>query len=90
MTIGVHYPFEIVVAKEGVFRSPTAVKAGVARCMKCALMGPPLIEHSEKLDVFEKPWQETVALNVKPTALFDAYGVDTNGNNKQIQYWSKV
>ena len=81
ITIGSFYPFEIIVKKEGGFRSPSAVRAAVTRCMKCLAMGEPFIEmneHSErlefmfvkkrKLDVFERRWEEKSKENVKKEA----------------------
>ena len=71
VTIGCHYPFEIIVKKEGGFRSKSAIKAAITRVMKCIVMGPPFVEFNEmserveflfvrkkKLDVFDKSWEE--------------------------------
>ena len=71
MTIGVHYPFEIIVKKKGGFKSKSVVKAACTRVMKCIVMGPPFIEYNEmserveflfvrkrNMDVFEKQWTQ--------------------------------
>ena len=47
LTIGHLYPFEIIVHKEGGFKSPSAVRAAVTRRMQCLALGDPFMEMSE-------------------------------------------